>query len=113
MRLAMLYALLDESSQIRVEHLRAALAVWEYCEQSARMIFGTALGDPVADEIGRTLKSNPNGLSRTDISNLFGRNRNANTIQRALDILRREGRAYCEEVQPEGKGRPVEMWRAT
>jgi len=91
MRLAMLYALLDESAQIRVEHLRAALAVWDYCEQSARMIFGAALGDPVADEIGRALKSNPNGLSRTEISNLFGRNRNANTIQRALDILQREG----------------------
>jgi hypothetical protein len=27
------------------EHLEAALALWEYCEQSARWIFGTATGD--------------------------------------------------------------------
>ena len=39
-RLALLYALLDCSEDIRVEHLNAALAVWRYCEESARRIFG-------------------------------------------------------------------------
>jgi hypothetical protein len=31
--------------------LRRALAVWWYCEGSARFIFGAALGDSTADEI--------------------------------------------------------------
>ena len=40
MRLALLYALMDCSDVIQVEHLRAALAVWRYCEASAKRIFG-------------------------------------------------------------------------
>ena len=50
-RLALVYALLDGSDQIDLPHLEAALAVWEYCELSAVHIFGSAIGDPVADEI--------------------------------------------------------------
>jgi hypothetical protein len=50
-RLAMIYALLDRSEVIRTEHLRAAVAVWRYCEQSARYIFGDRTGDPTADRI--------------------------------------------------------------
>jgi hypothetical protein len=84
MRLALLYALLDESDAIKVEHLNAALAVWEYAQASARYIFGSAVGDPIADDILRSLRANPEGLSRTDISNLFKRNRDAQTIGRAL-----------------------------
>jgi Protein of unknown function (DUF3987) len=40
MRLAMLYALLEGSSLITAAHLQAALAVWEYCEASARWSSG-------------------------------------------------------------------------
>ena len=47
----MLYALLDGSAVIRLEHLQAALAIWRYCEESARLIFGDKLGDPDADVI--------------------------------------------------------------
>lgn len=75
MRIACLYAVLDTSQVIREEHLRAALAVWVYSLASAKWIFGDQLGDPVADEILRNLRANPDGLTRTDISDLFGRNR--------------------------------------
>ena len=56
LRLSMLYALLDCSDEIRVPHLVAALALWDYCEKSARWIFGDALGDPVADAILSALR---------------------------------------------------------
>src|SRR5262249_25659115 len=49
MRLALLYALLDRSALICGPHLLAALALWEYCEQSVYFVFGDCLGDPVAD----------------------------------------------------------------
>jgi len=49
MRLACIYALLDRETEVRKVHLEAALAVWNYCEASARYIFGDALGDPLAD----------------------------------------------------------------
>ena len=55
-RLALIYALLDEADQIEQVHLEAALALWSFCEASARYIFGDLTGDPLADEILRALK---------------------------------------------------------
>ena len=110
MRLAMLYALLDGSSSITATHLNAALAVWEYCEASARSIFGTALGDRVADRILNALRSNPDGLMRTDISDLLGRNKDQATIDRALSLLASVGVATCGREQ--SGGRPSERWFA-
>src|SRR5262249_33876043 len=49
LRLSTLYAVLDCSTVVRPEHLLAALAVWDFCEASARYVFGDSLGDPVAD----------------------------------------------------------------
>jgi hypothetical protein len=63
-RLALIYALLDRRDQIEVVHLKAALAVWEYCEASATRIFGKMVGDPVADEILRARQqAGAHGLS--------------------------------------------------
>lgn len=39
LRLSMLYALLDGKAVIDVPHVQAALAVWRYCDASARLIF--------------------------------------------------------------------------
>jgi hypothetical protein len=108
MRLACLYALLDCSSEVRIEHLRAALSLWDYAEESARLIFGDSLGDPVADAILDALKRNTEGLTRTDISYHFDRHRKAGEIDRALGVLLAAGKARREEEQT--KGRPVERW---
>ena len=59
MRLALLYALLDKSELIRAPHLLAALALWGYAERSVYHIFGDNLGDPVADDLLRLLRSCP------------------------------------------------------
>ena len=111
MRLACIYALLSRSSFIRVEHLRAALALWSYCEASARYIFGDSLGDPVADELLEALRSRPNGLTRTDIRDHFGRNRSAQGIDRALSVLLECGLVRHGRDESE-KGRPSERWFA-
>jgi hypothetical protein len=110
MRLALIYALLDCDDAIRTRHLTAALAVWDYCEASARFIFGSRLGDPVADEIRDVLKVNPEGLSRTQLSAHFGRNRSAEVISCALATLAESGMAK-KEVR-ETAGRPRELWFA-
>jgi hypothetical protein len=70
-RLALIYALLDLSERICLEHLQAALAVWRYSAASARWIFGDALGDPTADELWSAAKERPTGLTRTEVSELF------------------------------------------
>jgi len=109
-RLALLYALLYQSSVIQPAHLKAALAIWEYAEASARYIFGSAVGDPVADDILRSLRANPDRLSRTDISNLFKRNKDRHAIGCGLELLALKNLARHEQQQTDG--RPVEVWLA-
>lgn len=111
MRLACLYALLDCSAVVRGEHLAAALATWKYCEDSARFIFGDALGDATADEILRTLRSRPEGMTRNGIREHFGRNKLSAEINRALALLQEYGLARVERDQGE-QGRPAEHWYA-
>jgi hypothetical protein len=112
-RLALLYALLDRSSRIERIHLEVALALWAYCEASARYIFTDFSGDPVVDAILRRLRSaKGNGLSRWDISNQFGRNAPSSRIEAALGRLLAEGKIRREMQKPNGRGRPCEMWFA-
>jgi hypothetical protein len=115
MRLAMIYALLDCESMIGRQHLEAALAVWKYCEDSTRYIFGEAMGDPVADSILDALKeAGADGLTRTQLSDLFKRHTSAAAIHRALSSLSEAGRVASRKEpkeSPEG-GRPVERWFA-
>jgi hypothetical protein len=109
-RLAFLYALLDQAEAIDVMHLEAALAVWRYCEASARHIFGDMLGDPAADLILQTLRRNADGMSRSDILRLFGCHLPGDTIGKALGELLRAGKVRRETHAT--SGRPREMWFA-
>jgi hypothetical protein len=111
LRLATLYAVMDESETIEYEHLAAALAVWSYAEESARYIFGDATGDPVADGILEALRAaGEEGLSRTEIRDLFARHQSADRINGALGELLKLGRVRKEEVAT--GGRPSERWYA-
>ena len=110
MRLACLFALLDCERTIRRAHLEAALAIWRYCEESARFIFGDALGDPIADEILRALRQASAGMTRTELRDLFGRHRNSREIVRALQMLLEQGLVYSESENT--GGRPIERWFA-
>jgi hypothetical protein len=108
-RLAMIYALLDETLVMKEVHLRAALEVWRYCEDSARYIFGDALGDDTADTIRHELKRGD--LTRTQIyRDVFSKNKSSLEITRALDVLQREGLVQSRE---KGEGRQkTEIWSA-
>jgi len=111
LRLSCIYALLDHSTLVRRWHLEAALAVWQYCEDSARVIFGDALGNRVADQIRKALGDAPEGLTRNDLRELFGKHRSSEEIAVALRILNAHNLAECEK---EGTGgRPSERWFAT
>jgi len=112
MRLACLYALLDCTDTIRVEHLESALALWQYCEDSARYVFGDSLGDKTADTILLALRdAGQDGLTQTDISTLFKRNKSAGEITRALNMLAERGLAYSIKDESEN-GRSAVRWFA-
>jgi len=110
LRLACIYALLDLMAIIMPEHLKAALAVWEYAEASARFIFGDALGDPTADGILSVLRQSEAGMTRTEIRDFFKRNKSGHEIARALATLQEQGLA--EFRSEETDGRPAERWVA-
>jgi hypothetical protein len=109
-RLALLYALLDHAHEIALSHLDAALALWEYAAASARWVFGDSLGDPLADEIYSALLDEPDGLTRSQVRDLFNRNRRSKDIAHALQRLAATGRVHAERHQQ--RGRPAELWRA-
>jgi len=111
-RIALNYAALDTADGfIRPEHLNAALAVWDYCEASARWIFGERLGDPVADSILVALIARPNGMTRTEISAHLGRNIKADRIDTALQFLAGHDKAMFKCDVGTG-GRSAERWFA-
>jgi hypothetical protein len=110
LRLSCIYALLDCSEVIRVPHLEAALAFWEYSSQCIEWIFGDVLGDPTADTILEALRASREGLSRTEISNLFGRNKSAVQINAALSTIVDGG--FAKSLKKPTNGRDVEIWVA-
>jgi hypothetical protein len=114
MRMAPVYALLDRSPKIEVVHLQAALALWDYCERSARFVFGDATGDKIADRIVNELAAvGSAGLTRTEIRDVFQHNVSAAKIDEALALRQRLGRAQGEKEARAGQGRPAVIWRAT
>ncbi len=106
LRLASLYALLDQSNIVQRPHLLAALAVWERCEASAKYIFGDKTGDPLAETILENLQGGP--LTQTEISNLFSRKKSAEAIGRALRDLKAQSKVF--EVQEQTSGRSRTVW---
>jgi hypothetical protein len=110
MRLACTYAVLDRSAVIHADHLAAALAVWQYCEASARFIFGDSLGDSTADTILQALRTKPDGMNRTEISGLFSGHKKRADIDRALAVLAEHGLVGTQSVKTDGA--PAEVWSA-
>jgi hypothetical protein len=109
-RLAMLFSLLDRSPEIKPEHLRAGLATWQYCEDSARFIFGESVGDPTSDEILNLLRAAEEGMTRNDLTDHFKRNKRSGEIGRALAVLQALGLARVDKRHT--GGRAAEVWKA-
>jgi hypothetical protein len=110
MRVALIYALLDCSAVIQRRHLEAALAVMDFVTASAEWIFGELYGEPDADKILEALRESVDGLTRTQISDLFKRHRTQPEIEAALRTLESAQLAYAELQNTDG--RPVERWFA-
>jgi hypothetical protein len=111
LRLAMLYAVLDAARAIGVPHLQAALAVWEYCEASARHVFGDDLDNTTADRILGALRCAEGPLSQTELHNLFHRHISGTRLLSVLTDLQRRGLVWSVRLPPSG-GRPKTVWEA-
>lgn len=98
---------------IQTRHLKAAYAVWKYCEDSARSIFdGNQVTDPVAGKILEAVRTNNGyGMSATKISNLFGRNEPKEKLEQAKALLVSRRLLRVQAVPSEG-GRPTLLYFA-
>lgn len=108
MRLASIYALVDGFTTISEEHLQAAIAIWEYCESSARYVFGESTGDKVADKILNEVKLSQDGITRTNIRDLFNKNESKTNIENALELLKSHN--LIAKTKEPSVGKPIERW---
>jgi hypothetical protein len=81
-RLSMIYALLDQEVVIGVNHMIAAKAFWDYCDQSARWAFEGRAYDEHAQRILDALQYGE--LTQTDLHDLFQRHLSKPMINQAL-----------------------------
>ena len=110
LRLSLTYALLDEHAGkpvIRAEHLRAAIALWDYAQASAWFVFGdvaanvdlTRLCEAVDNAQGHT-------LTRTEISAVFSGNRKAAAIAELIRQAVATG-GYVTSIRTDLPGPPI------
>jgi hypothetical protein len=109
LRLSMIYSLLDGSGIIRIEHLKAAYALWQYAEDSARYIFGDAIGDAKAEKVLEIIRTY-GPLKRTEIHAKTNRHLSSEELARILAKLKSLGLIRGERV--ETGGRPAERYSA-
>ena len=112
MRLATLLAVTDLSPTITCAHLKAALAIWDYCAASAKFIFGKSLGNPVAERVLAELKlAGDSGVSLTGIYDRLNGHVGSEELHAALEDLHSQGLARFATVKT--SGRPGQVWFAT
>ncbi len=99
LRIAALYALLDMRTCVDVPHLEAALALWNYAEESVERLFGNNLS--VAECEHRILRAIEKAGRMTDheVSALFEPDVPRDTLKVAKSNLDRNDLIHCEEVE--------------
>ncbi len=109
LRLALLYTILDLSYWITVDHLEAALAAWDYCERSARFIWGDELGDPESERLLKAIReAGETGLSSSAICHqVFRGHGDKRRIQGMLVKLSRAGMIRSKSEPTRGRARVV------
>ena len=107
-RLSLIYALLDGSPVITANHLRSAVEVWWFCQQSARRVFGGQSTNGIAERIHAYLRDHGRS-TRTEVSRSLAHNLDKSRIDGALASLVKSKRVVCETVNDTG-GRPAEMY---
>lgn len=104
LRLSVLYAGLDGTAEIRVEHIDAAEALWSYSQGTVEYLYGDRTGSTIADRLLAALERNSDGLTLTEQNKVFS----GHCSKRDLDAARRllETRGSAITVEQATAGRP-------
>ena len=109
LRLALVYALLDSAREIQPGHLRAALALWKYCRDSALFIFGQSEADPITRRVLTALEAGP--LTATALFKALGNSVSKKRLEASLGELMAAGR--LEQTKETGTTKPKTIYRLT
>lgn len=102
LRLTLIYALLEGAERIAENHLQAALAMWNYAQESALYIFGDRVADPLEEKVLEALKAGP--LTATELSAALNRHVPRERLQPLLQQL--EGQQRISILKQKNAGRP-------
>lgn len=108
-RLSLMYAALDLSSSVDACHLRAALALWKYADDSAQFLFGDTTGNSIADRILEELRSGQE-MTATNVRDLFSRNQSGRTDAALRELI--DAGLIGQRKSTEGNGRPATVFYA-
>jgi hypothetical protein len=113
LKIALIFAITDKALNIETGHLKAALAVIDFCRDSARWIFGQATGNKLANNILLALRRSPAGLTRTNIhEDVCYRTTPKSQLDAALAELAKNKLAKMS-LEDAKKGPRVERWFVT
>lgn len=115
LRFALVHALSEASPLIELRHLEAALALWEYCRESATAVTSLGATGPTelaSERLSALEAAGERGLSLSDQLDHFGRNVAASRLRAAREELEAAGLVYSSPERRAGSGRPATVTRA-
>ena len=107
LRLSMLAALCRKEPVVDVEDLAAALSLWQYCDETVRMLFA-GCEDPIVARIIDAIRAEP-GISRSTLHRQAAKTMPAARFVQMLERAAATGAVEAERI--ETAGRPREVWR--
>ncbi len=114
LRLSLIYCLLDrwedksKAPKLSTSHLEAALAVWDYAQQSTERIFGTVGGNHLANKLLALLAEKP--MSKSEINKHLSPKQKKTVEACLLDLSRSGIVRKSEKKKTTGAGRPTILW---
>lgn len=111
LRMALIFAILDDEDCIEPRHLASAVAVWQYAQDSAAYIFGSESNglSPYAEKVYDFISKSRGEVLKKDVWEAIGKHWNKRRMDNAIDDLCAMGIVEAES-QPTG-GRPGQVLR--
>lgn len=107
LRIATIFAILDKSTEVKPEHLKASRAVWQYCEDSIGYIFGADI-DQDEQKVLHHLQDQSGEVAQSVLSRKLFKDRPSVLANK---LLRLEEQGKVTRRREKGKGRTATYWR--
>jgi Protein of unknown function (DUF3987) len=107
LRIAALHAVLNGRSQVSRTDLEVAKVTVRFSLATAQYVLGVQHRDPQVDRLKRAVDASPEGLSRTDISRLFGNHLSSELLDEIVAVVLKDPDYELVSVLTEGRSASV------